>query len=149
MESWILIGIDHPISIFQQASTFMRTMSLPSRLLWLEVLLQAPKCTVITVCNTARRQSGFPTFISCQRQDANVLPERRQSHQGDKLCDVSTAPLVARWPVFLARGSDADGEPHWQQRFRAVIVSEFRSYSFLLCYSSLVFATFPVFRLIV
>ena len=62
--------------------------------------------------NRARRQSGFPTFISCQRQDANVLPKRRQSHQGDKLCDVSTVPLVARWPVFLARGSDADGEPH-------------------------------------
>ena len=60
----------------------------------------------------ARRQSGFPTFIPCQRQDANVLPKRRQSHQGDKLCDVSTVPLVARWPVFLARGSDADGEPH-------------------------------------
>ena len=62
--------------------------------------------------NRARRQSEFPTFISCQRQDANVLPKRRQSHQGDKLCDVSTVPLVARWPVFLARGSDADGEPH-------------------------------------
>ena len=62
--------------------------------------------------NRARRQSGFPTLISCQRQDANVLPKRRQSHQGDKLCDVSTVPLVARWPVFLARGSDADGEPH-------------------------------------
>ena len=61
----------------------------------------------------ARRQSGFPTFISCQRQDPNVLPKRRQSHQGDKLCDVSTVPLVARWPVFLARGSDADGEPHY------------------------------------
>ena len=60
----------------------------------------------------ARRQSGFPTFISCQRQDANMLPKRRQSHQGDKLCDVSTVPLVARWPVFLARGSDTDGEPH-------------------------------------
>ena len=59
-----------------------------------------------------RSQSGFPTFISCQRQDANVLPKRRQSHQGDKLYDVSTVPLVARWPVFLARGSDADGEPH-------------------------------------
>ena len=63
--------------------------------------------------NRARRQSGFPTFISCQRQDANVLPKRRQSHQGDKLCDVSTVPLVARWPVFLARGSHADGEPHF------------------------------------
>ena len=50
--------------------------------------------------------------ISCQRQDANVLPKRRQSHQGDKLCDVSMVPLVARWPVFLARGSDADGKPH-------------------------------------
>ena len=62
--------------------------------------------------NRARRQSGFPTFIPCQRQDANVLPKRRQLHQGDKLCDVSTVPLVARWPVFLARGSDADGEPH-------------------------------------
>ena len=62
--------------------------------------------------NRARRQSGFPTFIPCQRQDVNVLPKRRQSHQGDKLCDVSTVPLVARWPVFLARGSDADGEPH-------------------------------------
>ena len=62
--------------------------------------------------NRARRQSGFPTFISCQRHDVNVLPKRRQSHQGDKLCDVSTVPLVARWPVFLARGSDADGEPH-------------------------------------
>ena len=69
--------------------------------------------TVDTVLhNRARRQSGFPTFISCQRQDVNVLPERRQSHQGDKLCDVSTVPLVACWPVFLARGSDADGEPH-------------------------------------
>ena len=43
--------------------------------------------------NRARRQSGFPTFISCQRQDANVLPKRRQSHQGDKLCDVSTVPF--------------------------------------------------------
>ena len=64
--------------------------------------------------NRVRRQSGFPTFISCQRQDANVLPKRRQSHQGDKLCDVSTVPLVARWPVFLARGSDADGEPHYK-----------------------------------
>ena len=62
--------------------------------------------------NRVRRQSGFPTFISCQLQDANVLPKRRQSHQGDKLCDVSTVPLVARWPVLLARGSDADGEPH-------------------------------------
>ena len=62
--------------------------------------------------NRVRRQSGFPTFISCQRQDPNVLPKRRQSHQGDNLCDVSTVPLVARWPVFLARGSDADGEPH-------------------------------------
>ena len=65
--------------------------------------------------NRTRRRSGFPTFISCQRQDANVLPKRRQSHQGDKLCDVSTVPLVARWPVFLARGSDADGEPHSAQ----------------------------------
>ena len=62
-------------------------------------------------------QSGFPTFISCQRQDAHVLPKRRQWHQGDKLCDVSTVPLVARWPVFLARGSDADGEPHWLEAF--------------------------------
>ena len=62
--------------------------------------------------NRVRRQSRFPTFISCQRQDANVLPKRRQSHQGDKLCDVSTVPLVARWPVFLACGSDVDGEPH-------------------------------------
>ena len=51
--------------------------------------------------NRARRRSGFPTFISCQRQDAHVLPKRRQSHQGDKLCDVSTVPLVARWPVFF------------------------------------------------
>ena len=67
---------------------------------------------VDTAANRARRQSGFPTFISCQRQDAHVLPKRRQSYQGDKLCDVSTVPLVARWPVFLARGSDADGEPH-------------------------------------
>ena len=66
--------------------------------------------------NRVRRQSGFPTFISCQRQDANVLPKRRQLHQGDKLCDVSTVPLVARWPVFLARGSDADGEPHYKMR---------------------------------
>ena len=68
----------------------------------------------ITACveNRVRRQSGFPTFISCQRQDPNVLPKRRQSHQGDKLCDVSEVPLVARWPVFLVRGSDADGEPH-------------------------------------
>ena len=63
-------------------------------------------------CYRVRRQSGFPTFISCQRQDVNVLPKRRPSHQGDKLCDVSTVPLAARWPVFLARGSDADGEPH-------------------------------------
>ena len=63
--------------------------------------------------NRARRQSGFPTFIPCQRQNANVLPKRRQSHQGDKLCDVSTVPLVARGPVFSARGSDADGEPHY------------------------------------
>ena len=67
--------------------------------------------------NRARRQSGFPTFISCQRQDVNVLPKRRQSHQGDKLCDVSTVPLVARWPVFLARGSDADGGPHFESNF--------------------------------
>ena len=69
-----------------------------------------------TLCNCkatrARRQSRFPTFISCQPQDANVLPKRRQSHQGDKPCDISTVPLVARWPVFLARWSDADGEPH-------------------------------------
>ena len=65
-----------------------------------------------TPYNRVRRQSGFPTFISCQRQDPNVLRKRRQSHQGDKLCDVSTVPLVARWPVFLARGSDADGETH-------------------------------------
>ena len=71
--------------------------------------------------NRARRQSGFPTFIPCQRQDAKVLPKRRQSHQGDKLCDVSTVPLVARWPVyFLARGSDADGEPHCCQYNRQV-----------------------------
>ena len=67
--------------------------------------------------NRAHRRSGFPTFISCQRQDANVLPKRQQSHQGDKLCDVSTVPLVARWPVFLARGSDADGEPHCTIQF--------------------------------
>ena len=66
-----------------------------------------------SAANRARRQSGFPTFISCQRQDANVLPKRRQSHQGDKLCDVSTVSLVARWPVFLASGSDTDGEPHY------------------------------------
>ena len=65
-----------------------------------------------SINSSVRRQSGFPTFISCQRQDANVLPKRRQSHQGDKPCDVSTVPLVARWPAFLARGSDADGEPH-------------------------------------
>ena len=71
-----------------------------------------PLCQRKKSPNRVRRQSGFPTFISCQRQDANVLPERRQSHQGDKLCEVSTVPLVARWPVFLARGSDADGEPH-------------------------------------
>ena len=60
-------------------------------------------------------RADFPR-LSCQRQDAHVLPKRRQSHQGDKLCDVSTVPLVARWPVFLARGSDADGEPHSQSR---------------------------------
>ena len=66
--------------------------------------------------NRVRRQSGFPTFISCQRQDPNVLPKRRQSHQGEKLCDVSTVPLVARWPVFLARRSDADGEPHCKRK---------------------------------
>ena len=77
--------------------------------------LALPTCQFCYWPNRARRQSGFPTFISCQRQDANVLPERRQSHQGDKLCDVSTVPLVARWPVFLARGSDADGEPHYHQ----------------------------------
>ena len=71
--------------------------------------------TALCQCDRARRQSGFPTFISCQCQDGNVLPKRRQSHQGDKLCDVSTVPLVARWPVFLARGSDVDGEPHWTQ----------------------------------
>ena len=65
-----------------------------------------------SLINRARRQSGFPMFISCQRQDVNVLPKRRQSHQGDKLCDVSTVPLVACWPVFLARGSDADSKPH-------------------------------------
>ena len=72
--------------------------------------------------NRARRQSGFPTFISCQRQDAHVrvLPKRRQSHQGDKLCDVSTVPLVARWPIFLARGSDADGEPHSREGGSAI-----------------------------
>ena len=64
--------------------------------------------------NRARRQSGFPTIISCQRQDVNMLPKRQQSHKGDKLCDVSTVPLVARWPIFLARGSDADGEPHFR-----------------------------------
>ena len=64
-------------------------------------------------CNRARRQSGFPTFISCQRQDTNVLPKRRQLHQGDKLCDVGTVPLVARWPVYLACGSDVDGKPHY------------------------------------
>ena len=69
------------------------------------------------ISNRARCQSGFLTFISCQRQDANVLPKRRQSHQGDKLCDVSTVPLMARWPVFLARGSDADGEPHCSEAF--------------------------------
>ena len=68
--------------------------------------------SIMAGTNRACRQSGFPTFIPCQRQDANVLPKRQQSHQGDKLCDVSTVPLVARWPVFLARGSDADGEPH-------------------------------------
>ena len=27
-------------------------------------------------------RADFPTFISCQRQDSNVLPKRRQSHQG-------------------------------------------------------------------
>ena len=77
------------------------------------------------VLNRVRRQSGFPTFISCQRQDINVLPKRRQSHQGDKLCDVSTVPLVARWPVFLARGSNADGEPHtvWLNRVSILLVS--------------------------
>ena len=75
--------------------------------------------------NRARRQSGFPTFIPCQRQDVNVLPERRQSHQGDKLCDVSTVPLVARGPVFLARGSDADGEPHFQPYTYACPTKEF------------------------
>ena len=68
---------------------------------------------VVDTGNRTRRQSGFPTFILYQRQDANVLPKRRQLHQGDKLCDVSTVPLVARWPVFLALGSDADGEPHY------------------------------------
>ena len=57
----------------------------------------------IHVANGVRRQSGFLTFISCQRQDANVLPKRRQSHQGGKLCDVSTVPLVARWPADLTR----------------------------------------------
>ena len=58
-------------------------------------------------------RADFRRLYPAQRQDANVLPKRRQSHQGDKLCDVSTVPLVARWPVFLARGSDADGEPHY------------------------------------
>ena len=60
----------------------------------------------------ARHQSGFPMFRPCQRQDANVLPKRRQSHQGDKLCDVGTVPLVARWPRIFGARSDADGEPH-------------------------------------
>ena len=47
------------------------------------------------------------------------MPRRQRAAQatiatkGDKVCDVSTVPLVARWPVFLARGSDADGEPHY------------------------------------
>ena len=77
--------------------------------------------------NRVRRQSGFPTFISCQRQDPNVLPKQRQSHQGDKLCDVSTVPLVARWPVFLARGSDADSEPHSTKEDVAAIAPTFWS----------------------
>ena len=56
--------------------------------------------------NRARRQSRFLMFISCQRQDPNVLPKRWQSHQGDKHCDVSTVPSVARpyfWPADLTR----------------------------------------------
>ena len=56
-------------------------------------------------------RADFRRLYPANRQDVNVLPKRRQSHQGDKLCDVSTVPLVARGPVFLARGSDADGEP--------------------------------------
>ena len=44
-------------------------------------------------------RADFRRLYTCQRQDAHVLPKRRQSHQGDKLCDVSTVPLVARWPV--------------------------------------------------
>ena len=80
---------------------------------YMDFLFLSSLCTMFKCINRVRRQSGFPTFIPCQRQDVNVLPKRRQSHQGDKLCDVSTVPLVARWPVFLARGSDADGEPHY------------------------------------
>ena len=58
-------------------------------------------------------RADFRRLYPANAKDPNVLPKRRQSHQGDKLCDVSTVPLVARWPVFLARGSDADGEPHY------------------------------------
>ena len=89
---------------------FMTQMPPPASSHTLQCLMCPSVVCVVQI--GARRQSGFPTFISCQRQDAHVLPKRRQSHQGDKLCDVSTVPLVARWPVLLAGGSHADGEPH-------------------------------------
>ena len=56
--------------------------------------------------NRARRQSGFPTVISCQRQDPNVA-QATTIDQGDKLCNVSTVDEVGPYPA------DLNGEPHW------------------------------------
>ena len=103
-----------PIALLsRRVHTVRRTRGYPTWY-WLQHLKICVQNATAPI-NRARRQSGFPTFISCQRQDAHVLPKRRQSHQGDKLCDVSTVPLVARGPVLLACGSDADGEPHYHR----------------------------------
>ena len=85
-----------------------------------------PNSPILGATNRARRQSGFPTFIPCQRQDTNVLPKRRQSHQGDKLCDVSTVPLVARWPADLTRTANPIvHEPSVLHKFcRAIVIEQ-------------------------
>ena len=58
-------------------------------------------------------RADFRRLYPANAKTPTCCPKRRQSHQGDKLCDVSTVPLVASWPVFMARGSGADGEPHY------------------------------------
>ena len=71
-------------------------------------------------------RADFRRLYPANAKTPTCCPSDDNRTKVTKLCDVSTVPLVARWPVFLARGSNADGEPHSLQDNHLVLLHIYR-----------------------